>query len=430
MPPYAPQFSLADFDDQDSMAVLQRCRHRIAELEAQVEKEKAAKKTPGVSERSFANLGRCIQKVVSMFRSIKSLIAENDRRQDLALEQSEGDEVLDEEDEYTDDQIRAFNGYKELIRFVPALRKPLIEAEHEELVVIFKALTHGARNARSDDTKNLKAAVVPWLQRLFIDMPVLDVESRENRGIYNDFVGALLCPTEYNWNDLEVRAMICEGDPDHLVTAGSWFNGLYPHDKFDPENPDIGLFRNVVLMNVWQYIFTSPISVKAKVPAREEPENIPPSTSNPPRRLHKPKGPAQTQGTHTNPQAERCYSHRPQACHGSVHCYRVALSDSRQWDQHNGSFNYSEFYNNVIDYFESPPGPVAKLEVDRLLDFWNTHVTRTTLLHFPHSRYSNTFRHQPTWSLYEAGSPTNSSVRRLHAIRAAREVGLTIVPTD
>ncbi|KAF8145660.1 hypothetical protein K438DRAFT_1991634 [Mycena galopus ATCC 62051] len=50
MPPYAPQFSLADFDDQDSMAVLQRCRRRIAELEAQVEKEKATKKTPGISE--------------------------------------------------------------------------------------------------------------------------------------------------------------------------------------------------------------------------------------------------------------------------------------------------------------------------------------------------------------------------------------------
>ncbi|KAJ7782272.1 hypothetical protein DFH07DRAFT_764441 [Mycena maculata] len=115
MPPYAPVFSLADFDDQDGVAILQRCRRRIAELEAQVEKEKATKKTPGVSERTFTNLGRCIQKVVSMFGSIESLIAENDRRQDLVLERSEGNEVHDEEEEYTEDQIRAFNGYKELI---------------------------------------------------------------------------------------------------------------------------------------------------------------------------------------------------------------------------------------------------------------------------------------------------------------------------
>ncbi|KAJ7782273.1 hypothetical protein DFH07DRAFT_728372, partial [Mycena maculata] len=155
-------------------------------------------------------------------------------------------------------------------------------------------LTHGSRNTRSDDTKNLKAAIVPWLQRLFVDMPALDVESREDRGIYNDFVGALLCPTEYDWDDLEVRTMIREGDADHLITAGSWFKGLYPHDKFDPDNPDVGLFRNALLMNVWQYIFTSPISVKAKVPAWEESENIPPSTSNPPGCPHKKKGPAQT----------------------------------------------------------------------------------------------------------------------------------------
>ncbi|KAJ7785093.1 hypothetical protein DFH07DRAFT_948173 [Mycena maculata] len=356
MPPYAPVFSLTDFDNPDGVAVLRRCQRRIAELEAQVEKEKAAKKTPGVSEKTFTNLGHCIQKVVSMFGSIESLIAENDRRQDLALERSEGDEVHDEEEEYTEDQIRAFNGYKEPIRFVPAIRKPLMESEHEELVAIFKALTHGARNARSDDTKNLKAAIVPWLQRLFINMPALDVESREDRGIYNDFVGALLCPTEYNWDDLQVRTMIREGDADHLVTAGSWFKGLYPHDKFDPENPDIGLFRNALLMNVWQYIFTSPISVKAK------------------------KGPAQTpkRSVATLIGLKRVTGRS--IAYAAVQ-YRVALSDSRQWDQYNGSFDYNEFYNKVVDYFESPPGPVAKLEVDRLLDFWNTYEHIQTPAH-------------------------------------------------
>ncbi|KAF8145661.1 hypothetical protein K438DRAFT_2097397, partial [Mycena galopus ATCC 62051] len=241
-------------------------------------------------------------------------------------------------------------------------------------------LTHGACNARSDDTKNLKAAIVLWLQRLFINMPALDVESREDRGIYNDFAGALLCPTEYDWNDLEVRAMIREGDPDHLVTAGSWFNGLYPHDKFDPENPDIGLFRNVVLMNVswdaWECDDTDSF------------------ISNLPRRPHKPKGPAQTPKRSVATliglkcvtgrsiayaAVQVCTPSHKSALFNSLPQYRVALSDSRQWDQHDGSFDYSEFYNNVIDYFKSPPGPVAKLEVDRLLDFWNMYVKRTPL---------------------------------------------------
>lgn len=51
--------------------------------------------------------------------------------------------------------------------------------------------------------------------------------------------------------------------------------------------------------------------------------------------------------------------------------YRVALSDAHHWEEHDGSFDYIMFYNNVVDYFESPPGPVAKLEVARILDWWN-----------------------------------------------------------
>lgn len=43
-------------------------------------------------------------------------------------------------------------------------------------------LRNGARNARSDDTKNLKAAIVPWLQKMFPNMEPLDPESREEHG--------------------------------------------------------------------------------------------------------------------------------------------------------------------------------------------------------------------------------------------------------
>jgi hypothetical protein len=64
-------------------------------------------------------------------------------------------------------------------------------------------LRNGARNARSDDTKNLKAAVVPWLQILFPEMDPLDPDSRDDRGVYNGFLMKLLAPTEYNINDEE-----------------------------------------------------------------------------------------------------------------------------------------------------------------------------------------------------------------------------------
>ncbi|KAJ7123115.1 hypothetical protein C8R44DRAFT_735706 [Mycena epipterygia] len=70
------------------------------------------------------------------------------------------------------------------------------------------------------------------------------------------------------------------------------------------------------------------------------------------------------------------------------------------------AFDYGKFYNNIVDYFEFPPGPRARAEVARLLDWWNTNVFGTT----------------PQWSLYEGGSdPSTSSVAVMRAARVARE---------
>ncbi|KAJ7477646.1 hypothetical protein FB451DRAFT_1454487 [Mycena latifolia] len=420
MPPLAAQFVVDDFHDEENLAILRRCQRRITELEAQLEKEKGVKKAPA-SIKTFTNLGRCIHKVVVTFGTIDTLIAENDRRMDLELARIEGDDVHDEEEEHTVEQERAYNGYKELLRFVPALRKPLMEAEHDDLVEILNALRSGARNARSDDTKNLKTAIVPWLQKLFPEMAALELDSRDERGIYNDFIGALLCPTEYDFDDEEIRTRIREGDPEFLITANSWFKGLYPHKRFDPDNPDMGLFRNVMLLMVWKYIFTSPISVKTTV--HEEAENIPPSASTtppsasaappsalPPRLKKKKRAAPTTKRSVASIIGLKRVSGRSIA-YAAVQ-YRVALSDTHHWDEHDGSFDYIQFYNNIVDYFEFPPGPVAKLEVARLLDWWNINV----------------FDHCANYSLYEGGSASNSSVMRLKAIRQAREVGLTIVP--
>ncbi|KAJ7138763.1 hypothetical protein C8R43DRAFT_1131928 [Mycena crocata] len=258
---HASTFSIDDFNDDENLAVLRRCQRRIKELEDQPAADKGTKKSPPPF-KTFGNMGRCIAKVVSTFGSLDSMIAENDRRLDLAAKVANGEILGSDVPEPTADQERAFKGFQELMRFIPALRKPLFEADAEELNEILNALCNGARNARSDDTKNIKTAIVPWLQKLFPNMPALDSDTRDERGIYHDDIGGLLCPTEYNWSDTEIWEKIRDGDPEYLVTADSWWFGLYPHDKFDPDHPEVGLFMNVTLLMAWKYIFTSPVSVK------------------------------------------------------------------------------------------------------------------------------------------------------------------------
>jgi hypothetical protein len=37
-----------------------------------------------------------------------------------------------------------------------------------------------------------------------------------------------------------------------------------------------------------------------------------------------------------------------------IHGSSVAISDQHHWEEYDGAFDYAEFYNNVVDYFEFP----------------------------------------------------------------------------
>lgn len=67
-------------------------------------------------------------------------------------------------------------------------------------------LKTGATDARSDDTSKLKVAVAEWLnaRRTSPTDPgaCLDPRDRNDRGISNDYTGRLLCPIDYDWEDL------------------------------------------------------------------------------------------------------------------------------------------------------------------------------------------------------------------------------------
>ena len=50
---------------------------------------------------------------------------------------------------------------------------------------------------------------------------------------------------------------------------------------------------------------------------------------------------------------------------------RFALSGASSWNIVDIDFNYEEFYNSIVDYFEVTPGPAAKAVIDELLVWWD-----------------------------------------------------------
>jgi len=384
MPPFAPLSSPPSSPDNHEQAVLNRMKRRIAELEGQVEQQDK-KKTSASQSKSYRNLGRCIRKVVSLYEPLENLVAESDRRADLAdASDGSGSEGEDSE-ESTKEQERTFQSYKELCRFIPSMKKIIADSDPRELAKILSDIRLGADSARADDTKNLKEAVSSWIKNAD---PPLDPDSRENRGVYHEDTGRLICPIDYDWDDESVRTRIRELDPELELSAHSWPRFLYSRGEFDLDDVEKGLLQGELLIKVYKYIFTSPRSVK------DDGENDP---SQPSKRKK------------ARPSSKRSVASliglktvTPRSLAYAAVQLRVALSDTDYWQDHDGAFDYILFYNNVIDYLE-PTGPEAQADVKKLLSWWTSKVFRT-------SAASDT-----------VSAPANSSVARMNAKRDERE---------
>jgi hypothetical protein len=62
----------------------------------------------------------------------------------------------------------------------------------------------GSSNARSDNTKSLKGAILDWITLRGQPLnPPLARNIKTNRGFHHERTGALLCPAALNWSDTE-----------------------------------------------------------------------------------------------------------------------------------------------------------------------------------------------------------------------------------
>ncbi|KAJ7025188.1 hypothetical protein C8F04DRAFT_1191757 [Mycena alexandri] len=315
---------------------------------------------PSATRAVEAAIGRIVRKLVSLFDPIEALVAEYDRRQELEdTEEVDGD---DEPVAHTAEQDCLHRGFLELVKWIPSVRTALVTLAPGELADLYAKL---AKGANGDDVNSVRAAMVEFIGKGAKDPLV--ATSRHNRGLESDVTGPLLFPVEYDYSDPEIRAKVINGDPDFPVTADSWPRSLYQNGVYDPTDGEKGLFKSLSLLQTYLHIFTSPKSaVKLETDAEQpETENIPPS--EPPRKKRK-----VTQVGKKSVAAKvsmRRVTPRSIA-YAAVH-HRFALSDAPQWNETDGAFDYILYYNNIVDWFEDAPGPVAQKTVDDLLAWWD-----------------------------------------------------------
>ncbi|KAH6913696.1 hypothetical protein BKA70DRAFT_1096331, partial [Coprinopsis sp. MPI-PUGE-AT-0042] len=165
-----------------------------------------------------------------------------------------------EEEELTPQERREYAIYLELLKLSPGLEKRLCNGSEQDIFYVAELVQKGSAGARADDTKGLKGVILDWITPRGQNLqPPLMRNVKTDRGFYHPRTGELLCPTDYDWNDAEIRDALRNGT---LVVAGDqWPVFLYKDYTHNPEDIWDGLFRSSLLVSAFRHIFTSPSSV-------------------------------------------------------------------------------------------------------------------------------------------------------------------------
>ncbi|KZP21437.1 hypothetical protein FIBSPDRAFT_1020076, partial [Athelia psychrophila] len=200
----------------------------------------------------------------------------------------------------------------------------------------------GGGNAKGDDAGKLKAITVTWLNAQYGPSdPPLRQNSKDERGLANNFTGSLLRPAVYDWDDESIRTLILDRNADYPVTAQDWPAFCYAGNTCNADDIQDGLFRGPLLVKTFKFLLTSPSSVN-----HEETDT---SESPPPPKRKKPS----TRSSVSTIIGLKSVSSRAIAYVALQ--LRFALSNASSWKTEDSQFDNQEFYYSIVDYFASVP---------------------------------------------------------------------------
>jgi hypothetical protein len=136
------------------------------------------------------------------------------------------------------------------------------------MLLTYVQIKKGASSARSDDTKSLKSAILDWITpRGQALTPALSRNGKIDRGFHHERTGALLCPADMDWSNVEcvrgmsqnplltvairVREKLRNGEIS--ISGDQWPIFLYHGYNYNKDDPWNGLFRSSLLVTVGIY---------------------------------------------------------------------------------------------------------------------------------------------------------------------------------
>ncbi|KAH6907227.1 hypothetical protein BKA70DRAFT_1490670 [Coprinopsis sp. MPI-PUGE-AT-0042] len=195
--------------------------------------------------------GRHFGRTIRAFCRVQALIREG-LSIDVQIEL--GDVTLEQ---LPEDAVKEYSIYQQLLAVSPKLEERLCTGSEQEVFHVADMITKGAANARSDDTRTLKSAIIDWITPIDgVLRPPLQRNVKTDRGFHHSRTGELLCPATMDWNSPEVRQRLQSGE--FTPSSEQWSLFLYEDFRFNPDDPWRGLLRSQLLVKAYKHIFTSP----------------------------------------------------------------------------------------------------------------------------------------------------------------------------
>ncbi|KAG2138107.1 uncharacterized protein EDB93DRAFT_1253488 [Suillus bovinus] len=262
----------------------------------------------------FMSQGRAIRRMVTLYDSLEDLINENDKRCNRE----------DNNDDFDTSQNRLQTGYVVLNNVLPWFHRKASNMEYyKDYTHMLKKLRQGVGGARGNDTSKLKPLVPDWVNHEWKPDPPVDPEDKHCHRFANDACGRLLCPTELDWNN--------------------------PMIYTDLNNLEEGLFKSKLLVQAFKAIFTSSSSAK-DVAGDGDGANI--------------------------IENNRCT--KKDVLGKKVKTHVAQIIKMHKVSPRLIAYVLCQFWCNIVDFFECPPGRAAQRNMDRLLTWWMRKVFGTS----------------------------------------------------
>ncbi|KAG1810746.1 hypothetical protein EV424DRAFT_1542864 [Suillus variegatus] len=351
---------LPDLSGAVPTSIEARAKHRIAALEEELQTMKQERGTKQRKTTYYVAQGRVVRRMVVLYTSLEDLVAENDRRYE--------EDLVDDMAEGTPEQNRLQRGYLALAQSLLWLHAKLGKLDIEDSEDMLKKIKRGADAARGDDTSTLKDLIATWVNQDFRPSPLLRSDDKQLRGFIHDLCGKLLCPAEWDWSNDRVKAGIRERTSDYIVSENSWPLFVYDNYTFNANDLEKGLFMSKILVQAFKAIFTSPSSAR-EADGDGDGADILENNRHARRSLN-----GQVKVKTCVASIINMRKVTPRSIAYVVCQVRFSLSSVSSWRTVDGDFDYEGFWNNVVDFFEDVPGPVAQHRVSKLLEWWTRKI--------------------------------------------------------